>query len=55
MQINTHYNHIGKRKHQKLHMHTSEYVAGENNRFLIASVRESEREGEGGERERETS
>ena len=25
-------------------MHTSEYVAGENNRFLIARVRESERE-----------
>ena len=32
-----------------------EYVAGEKNRFLIASVSESEREGEGGERERETS
>ena len=34
-------------------MHTSEYIAGENNRFLIASVGESEREGgEGGEEER---
>ena len=53
MQINTHYNHIGKRKHRELHMHTSEYVAGENNRFLIASVRESESERGRGRRERD--
>ena len=33
-------------------MHTSEKCARENNRFLIARVRESERERERGERER---